>query len=63
MFSAANWIAAIGRAEANRLAGETFPHFAGKERSAEKQADTLLSVAAKPVAPYFNIVCIHFSLP
>jgi len=56
MFHAANWIASIGRPEANRLAGEVFPHFPASDSSVEAQANAVVSIAAKPVAPYFNVV-------
>ncbi|KAF9518915.1 hypothetical protein BS47DRAFT_1370918 [Hydnum rufescens UP504] len=56
MFHAANWMAGIGRPEANRLAGEVFPHFPASDSSVEAQANAVVSIAAKPVAPYFNVV-------
>jgi hypothetical protein len=63
MFHAANWIAGIGRPEANRLAGEVFPHFPASDSSVEAQANAVVSIAAKPVAPYFNVVGILRDLP
>jgi hypothetical protein len=54
LWAAAEWMAPLGRAEANKLAGEKIPFLNDKKAIAD--IPNVLAHDVTPVAPLFNLV-------
>ena len=61
MWACAEWMAKVGRTEANAIAGEEIPF--KNEKSKVDQVDGMVPHNQKVIAPLFNIVsiCVVFN--
>lgn len=56
-WACANWISKLGRKEADQLAG--VPIVFHNDKAKVKDVEGVRPIDEKPVAPLFNLVCIH----
>lgn len=56
MWAVAKWIAPIGRAEANKLAGESIPYWAPEKKELVQNLEGHIPKDKSVVAPLFNLV-------